>query len=228
MPVFTGKTRLLQAIEWWTLQLGWSDNVVKTAYTWRASKQLDTPLSNGHSTCHTFGIKPYGAGGSSVPTSGIAANRRAQHIRGSTRRLLVVDESSFLSGPHFHDMHTAATLSRAAAADTTDLFGGHLILCGDPCQHEPVTGTALYAATGGASSSSTQGQQLYRAIPAVFMLTTQHRRSADPEADRLARYAGYFDGLLQPTLQQVQVGSNRAHGAKPRGCKKCTPRTVCP
>ena len=53
---FTGKTRLLRAIEWWALQLNYAEHVVKTAYTWRASKQLDTPLSGGHSTCHAFGI----------------------------------------------------------------------------------------------------------------------------------------------------------------------------
>jgi hypothetical protein len=53
---FTGKMRLLRAIEWWTLQLNYAEHVVKTAYTWQASKKLDTPLSGGHSTCHAFGI----------------------------------------------------------------------------------------------------------------------------------------------------------------------------
>jgi len=203
---FTGKTRLLRAIEWWALQLNYAEHVVKTAYTWRASKQLDTPLSGGHSTCHAFGIGGFGANGDSVPSKGQAAARRAQYMGGSVRKLLVVDESSFLSGSHFRAMHAAAALSRPAV-DTADTFGGHhLIVCGDPCQHEPVSGAALHHESRRASSSSQQGLQLYRAITSVFLLTTQHRRSIDPAAARLAQYADMFDGLTQATSQQVQVG----------------------
>ncbi|KAF5836659.1 hypothetical protein DUNSADRAFT_5618 [Dunaliella salina] len=199
----TGKTRLLRAIEWWTLQLAWSDNVVKAAYTLRASKQLDSPLSCGHSTCYTFGINSFG-GKDTVVAKGSAAERRAQFLGGSARKLLVVDESSFLSGTHFAAMHTASTLSRPTE-DSLDIFGGHhLILCKDPCQHEPVPGTPLHALGGSRSSNQQQGQLLYKSIPAIFMLTTQHRCSIDPEADRLARYASYFDGLARPSAQEIE------------------------
>ncbi len=51
MQPFAGKTRLLRAIEWYAFQCNWADFVGKTAYTWRAAKQLDTAIGTGVSTC---------------------------------------------------------------------------------------------------------------------------------------------------------------------------------
>ncbi|KAF5836661.1 hypothetical protein DUNSADRAFT_5620 [Dunaliella salina] len=104
-------------------------------------------------------------------------------------------------------MHHAAALSRQ---EEGDLFGGHhFLLCGDPCQHAPVKGHTLHSprAVSGRSSGATdmarEGQQLYFNIQRV-LLTTQHRRSQDPGAAKLARYSNMFDGLSHAPRSNIE------------------------
>lgn len=57
-------------------------------------------------------------------------------------RFVFLDEYSFISGKHLFDINKA--IQRGRGSD--DYFAGlHIILCGDPCQHQPVKGLPLYA-----------------------------------------------------------------------------------
>ncbi len=76
----TGKSRVLQALQWWALQIGGVDLMAVVAYTWRAALLLGTPDNPACSTSTFFAIDSYAE--DKLRTSGLVSARAPLLARG--------------------------------------------------------------------------------------------------------------------------------------------------
>lgn len=126
----TEKSQVLKAFEWFCFQYDASNRLLVASFTWRAALMVATEQHPARSTHNAFGLNIHRAG--SVP---IAVD--------SMVRFIFLDEYSFISGTHLNDINKAVIRARG---NLNVVFSGlHVILCGDPCQHDPVKQLPLFS-----------------------------------------------------------------------------------
>ena len=111
-------------------------------------------------------------------------------------------------------------------------FGGlHVVLSGDPCQHEPVGGGALHKRSGRGGAATTSGHHVYSQFKDVVFLTEQHRTQcpllfkysrlfmrradhkarAEEEAEFDRDVEALCDALQRRAVSAQQLGDMSAH-----------------
>jgi len=129
----TGKSQALLAFEWYTYKLDRHRRVLVGAYTWRAALNVSNDVFPPWSTCKAFAIGRGGAPALRLP--------RDSPLYGVS--VFCNDEYSFSNARH---MWTMSGQAAKATGARSEVFGGmHVALFGDPCQHAPPSGAALYS-----------------------------------------------------------------------------------
>jgi hypothetical protein len=206
----TGKSQVIKALEWYAFQHGWSDKVAVAAYTWRAALHISSAHYPAQSTSTFYGIDS--VRGHKLQASANVRHRTRTNLEG--RWLLVTDEVSFVSSPHFNAMDTSCrtALQKAGAA-----FGGLDKLCtGDLAQLPPVASNPLYLFPQKPKSSnckeaakfrqSMAGKRAFEGFNTVFLLTEQNRISEnDADGQTLLKYFRVFSNPdRDATYEEVQ------------------------
>jgi len=233
----TGKSRILLAFLWYAYQHGASDYVAILAYTWRAALQISTPTHNAVTTCRFFGLNQ---------DSSILEQRRqlVQDNLADPLRFIAIDELSFLDARHFAMLDVSTTENKKAMGDKEHLdepFAGlHMILMGDPYQHNPVSGIPLYKKPQPIllrppvplvqiaprhpqriskprqrkhpyQQLCHRGRHLYENFNTVFILTAQYRFTTADDASRKLLHTSPYCETVRGAQLQLQLPSKAPH-----------------
>lgn len=162
----TGKSRVLQALQWYALQIGAVEVMAVVAYTWRAALLLGTPDNPACTTNTFFAIDSFKdkTGADRLRSSGKSWEEATRRLRESSKlKLIFVDEFSFLSQAHLSAMSRRC---QEASGDHSRPFGGyHVVLVGDPRQHDPPAATPLVSGAARAAALSVGTDERLRATP---------------------------------------------------------------
>jgi hypothetical protein len=206
----TGKSQVIKALEWYAFQYSWCDKIGVAAYTWRAALHISNSSFPAQSTSTFYGIDS--VKGHKLQESTNVQHRTRTNLEG--RWLLVTDEVSFVSAPHFQamDLSCRTALKKAGA-----LFGGlDKLATGDLAQLPPVASNPLYlfpqqpsAANGKEAKKFRQsmaGKAAFESFDTVFILTEQNRISeGDADGQTLLKYFRVFSNPERDaTYEEVQ------------------------
>lgn len=140
----TGKSQVLRALQWYALQIDAVEMLAAVAYTWRAALPLGTIDNPACSTSTFFAIDSFNNNG--LRRAGASWQAALARLQDKRLRIVFIDEFSFVSQEH---MAAIDKRLRQVRGDDRPFGGLHVVLVGDPNQHAPPGGHALYFGASG-------------------------------------------------------------------------------